>query len=363
MAAWASLACRERPMVEKVQITPHLAFSGAQGQVFSLNLQRLRTLSIYAPALEAILDNDDRAAWHGELAEDLGADPLVFIDRAALAFHEPFKLETPWTRCVVIAVGDFAEPERLLAGLHRFVGKRYLVNPPPFAKASHAGHEIHVTRAPAYADPDRIIEMYFAFPTPRLMVFATGRDLIHETLEVIAGQRKGLAAPAPWQDRLRRLDPAAMAWGLGLIPTEVNRWLLDKARTEPELDGREALSLGQEFRASLTVGREYLLRGTIQCPSIDGAGSMARDLEAARPILPRILAHFLGEESRAIPVWQGLLGRIVITSESNTVGLILRRTRREVEDFVREAISPPASPTPQAIPAPFLEEDPAGRHP
>lgn len=357
VGALSSVSCT-KPVdnVQSALNSPFIALGPNQNQILSIDLGRLRKLSIYSNSRNAILDDADRAQWFKSLVNDLGVDPMEQIDRVIIGFQGRWTLDDPLARAVIVCTGRFDNPDALTEGFLKFVGERYLINPPPFTKGQYAGFPTYTTSAPSYSDAEKKIEYNFAFPSPNLMVFSRVTPPFNESLDILAGNVEGISTSGAWRPRFSQVDLTAIMWAVGSFPQALNQYLSDRVESEPELAGLANLTAVRDFYTTLSVGREYIFRAALICDSIDRATGLGADLRSARAIVPRAVGALIGEDNLRVSVIRKLVDKVFISASVKTTSLMLRLDRRDVEDFVRSMIRPPPAPTPLAIPAPFLEE-------
>lgn len=361
VGALLSVSCGKKvDRVVSALNSPFIALGPNQNQILSIDLGRLRKLSIYADSRNAILDDADRAQWFESLVKDLGLDPLEQIDRVIIGFQGRWTLDDPLARAVIVCTGRFDNPDAMTEGFLKFVGERYLINPPPFTKGQYAGFPTYTTSAPSYSDAEKIIEYNFAFPSPNLMVFSRVAPPFKESLDILAGNAEGVSASEAWRPRFGQVDLTAVMWAVGSFPQALNQYLSDRVQSEPELAGLANLTAIRDFYTTLSVGREYMFRAALICDAIDRATGLGADLRSAREIVPRAVAALIGEDNPRVSVIEKLIDKVFISASVKTTSLMLRMDRRNVEEFVRSMIRPPPAPTPMAIPAPFLEEGARG---
>ncbi len=325
--------------------SPHLAFGGSEDQIFFVNFQSIRRLSIYEKARDGILDNPDRKKWMGDLIKDLGMNPLEKIDKVAVGFREPLDLDDPLKNAVVLFVGQFENPPLLVDGFQKFLAQHYLTNPPPFVVSDHQGVSVYsLEHATMTTDAGKTADYHLAFPKSNILLLARNKDHLTQTLDVIAKRAPNLTTNANWQPRLGQIKLGSISWGAGLFSPAVNKFIQQHAEKEPELAGLRHLTKGKEFYFSLTFDlKEYLLSGGVVCDEIRNSRAMRDDLDVARSkgIVKKIMTHYLGDNNPATPVWDKFLGGTLLSANAATLNVDLRKSKQEAEDFVRDAINPP----------------------
>ncbi len=336
--------------------SPYLALGGGQEQIFSLRLDRIRRLNIFRHARDVILRHEPRGEWMNSLIDEIGFDPLDKIDRVVLGMYPGMTIDDPLGTAVIICTGDFAEIDRdaALQGLLNFVGERYLLNPPTFARREIAGVTVYSSKAPTYRDTEKIVAYHFAFPSEQMMIFARNLNHMTDTLSVIDGSAAGVQRNPAWQESFRLVDLGATAWGTGAMPGAVRDWIYEKVQSEPELRGLTALRDPRNFHFVLNTGNEYRLTAGFISQTIDQAMEVTRQAEEARRVIPSALRAILGEEHPKFDVWNEFLADSYLSTEFNTTKVLVRRASRDVEEFVRQLRLVEATPIPRSIPGPFL---------
>lgn len=358
IAASVVTACKEPPLTQKAEQTPFLLLTGNETQIVSVNIERVRLLSIFESARSAILENQERNERWSRLVETIGIDPVRSIDRVVIGNQGDIEFSDPFKNAVVLANGTFDDPQQIVDGFLAIAGENYLLSPPPFYIRESNGVSIYTTSAPKYKKPDEIVEFNFAFPTPKLMIFTQSTERMDNALQILQGQKPGIQASEDWKKRLSPINVGAMIWSVGDIPQSVKKYLRERVASEPELRGLNALANGLIYTAAVEVGRDdYRARVRISCDSIGAATDMAEHVKAARAILPRVFTHYLGEGHPKIADWLALSNEVYISNEFSSVVLTLDKSRRSIEDFVRKITSPTPTPTPREIPAPFLQSN------
>lgn len=341
--------------IRMLRESPFLMLSGEANQIVGIDINRLRTLSIFPELKKSIVGRGARAEHWKEMANELGFDPLDKIDDFVLGSYRIVDLENPFAGCIVVFTGSWDSDEKLMDAVLTYLGKEVLIEPPPFESKKYRGVvQIYETIAPSRRDPDREVGVYFSFPGPGLGVFTMTRDLLPECLDVTLLDRPGIRESEDWRRRMESTQLDGLAWAAGSFPRTVRSYLADKIESEPELQNLFALTNATEFYLNFQLDRNYLMEGGFICKGPFDAELMSIHLDKARPILPRILEAWFSPESPRIGVWQDFFDRILITPSESETKFSSVMDRSEVEHLLSLTMAGPTpTPTPMVIPAPF----------
>lgn len=357
-------SCRKNPdpiqdeTIRMLKESPFLMLSNEANQIVGIDVNRLRTLSIFPDLKKAIVGTGARAEHWEEMAKELGFDPLDRIDDFVLGSYRIVDLENPFAGCIVVFTGSWESDEQLMDAFLTYLGKEVLIDPPPFESKKYRGVlQIFETIAPSRREPDREVGVYFSFPGPGLGVFTMTRDLLPECLDVTILNRPGIRESEDWQRRLDTVQLDGLAWAAGSFPRTFRSYISDKIESEPELQNLKGLTNARQFYLNFQFDRNYLMGGGFICDSPFEAEIMGIHLEKARPILPRILEAWFYPKSPRIVVWQDFFDRTLVTMSADRTKFSAVMDRAEVEHLLGLTMAGPTpTPTPMVIPAPFRKK-------
>ncbi|MBI1785824.1 hypothetical protein HYR69_11825 [Candidatus Sumerlaeota bacterium] len=335
--------------LQKYIESPHLALDGTQDEILQINLNKMRSLSFYAQARDAIFENPDRKSWLDGLRKHLGMDPFEKIDRLIIGLKEPLDLDDPFKTGVLIFVGDFSDPKGFMEGLRKFALERYFKSAPQPVESDYQKFKLFsIVGAELSGEKGGRQDYHGAFPSPKLLVLSRSLELVTSCLDVMKGTKPSITANPEWQDRLAGAAYTAVVWGMGKMPATVNERIKKEVETEPELQKLFYLYDSSEFNISFSYnGREYLLNGAFTCKEMYRSKGLRDNLEDAvrrRNYLPKLIARFAGEGSPRIPVWQKFIGGSTFSVNGAAATMELRKSKEEMEAFVKDAIHPPDVP-------------------
>lgn len=343
------------PTVGLIETSPHLALDGTQSQIFFVEMTKVRGLTFYDKAKNAILEDAARKSWWQEFTDSLAMNPLDKIDKLIVASHGDYDMDDPMKRALVIAVGDFASPAALVGGFHKFMAGRYLADPPEFKEKSHNGVAVYsMIGAATVKDPKKSVDFNFAFPSPRLMVFGRVEGYVTKCLDVMQGKAPNILSNEKWKARLGEFEFSAALWGLGEIPPSVTKLIREHVEADPELKSLVHLDSAKEFRVRLlSESREYQAEVFLHVDQAFRANAIRDDLIKAKDkgVLGRIVAHYAGEGSPAIATWETeIFKKIGVFAEGTKASVLLRIAKPDVDKFIEHLANPPEKPADAVVP-------------
>lgn len=331
----------------KFEQSPFVALAGNQNQLLRINIEQLRSLSIFSDVLKALNENSSPDSWFKSFEAILGTDPFSMVDRMVVGFNGIWDIDDPWANAVLIFRGQFENPQKIISDLMLFCQDHTLLSAPllnPSAPVRNNFESFTITKIEAslYRNPEEKVQFFFSFPTPRLMIVSRQEFLVKDSLEVMSGTKEGIQSHERWEEVLGTIELGAMIWAVGDLPDDLRRRIDKEAQNVRELSGLENLALATRFNLSLKVDSlEYLLEVALECDSIDDTQSMRDDIEAARPYLATQVEAWFSPQSPRGAIVNSFLERIRLLSQSSTITLLLRVSRHDIEQFVRDLTSLP----------------------
>lgn len=341
-AARATKAGASYPKFER---SPHLAFNGSQAQILTVRVSSVSRLSIYERVRSAILKADERKRWWRELSNAVGFDPLAKVDQVAVGMHGDYDMDDPLSGAVIVASGDFGDPERIVTGLHSFLGAKYLDSPPAVTSQTHGDFEIRVIKgAKVRGGGGSVVDLHFALAGPRLVIFSRSLDHLTGCLNVISGDSPDLLTQETWRKHLAGVRLESLAWCAGDMPPSVLDFIREHVESDPDLKGLIHLNSARTFAAGLRAdGDEYSFEASFDCGETFRATGLRDNMLRAREngVVGRALKGLLGEESAHVPVWHDLFRQMHMSTRDSSAVANVSLDRSEMDKFLRVAINPP----------------------
>jgi hypothetical protein len=320
--------CEKPVFIDTVEQTPYLGLPGNIDNLFSFDVARQRGREGFRKMLDSARSDPQAGALLETMNQRLGFDPIQQIDLAILATRGAVDPVNPLKNTVLIARGRFDHPEQTLEKLRQWLGEEILIAPPPFAAGTfpETGFKTFSSKAASQYDANRIYEMHFAFPKPTMMVFSSAKNLLDETLGVIAGQAEGIRANQEWMTMLGRPDIGAMYWGMGNFPRAEAK---DLAAKTPALGDLGAV---KQYYYNINGDPAFKADFGLVCESIKDATGLTASLKEGMAKTKPMLALFAAGAPKTI----GLLDKLFIHTELETTKISLALTPDEQRDLRRE---------------------------
>lgn len=334
------LGCNKKPTLELYENTPYLALPSETETLFSFDISRLRNRDKIQQMLKE-MESRDAAFGHTmqSLRKDVGFDPVHRIDMLYVGTLGKADPINPFKNVIFIARGNFADPKPTLDKLLAWLGEEYLITPPPFTVSPYedTGIDIYRTKAQSQYNEKLIVDLAFAFPTERLMIFSMTPGHVPAALSIIGGLTEDMRKDAFWQSMLKRPSIGSMIWSAGHLPTE--RRNVGGVPTAPP-DARD-------YYFNLNFNDSFDFELGLVCESIEKATEVTRQLKEGISQAKQGAALF----GAIAPQSYGLLDKPLVITEKEAAKVSLKLspedTRKLWAEWEQLAQQAPAMPSAQ----------------
>lgn len=358
------LACGEEKLsdtrVRIIRQSPFLFVPPSATQLASIDINRLRQLSIYKDLKEVFLRDEGRLDVWNELSRRQGGDdPLTQIDQVIFAGYAP-KFSRPMKEVVLIITGNWKEEEKFLEAIQLLAGQGFLDNPPAFQPLPNITNGYSMT-ATSTLHPGESTTLYVAFPGPGICVFSLSKSRFEKCHGAIFEKLPAITDDGGWNQHFSRIRLDQPIWAAGWTPiAEWRDFMQEKVETLPELKDLWNLVHNHpvNFYAYLGTQDRYLLDVEMICETSEAAGLFEYDLNKARRVIPRMLNSWFNGDIRKIDEWRIIFDEIEVRQEEASLFFELEMTEEEATRLIQTtALQAEATPTPEAVPDPFRRRD------
>ena len=336
-----TVGCNKKPTMETFEKTPYLAIPPEANSLVSIDFSRLRNRDKIQQLLKETEQQQPRyGAVMNALRTRVGFDPLQRIDMLYLAELGKQDPINPMKNTLIIARGDFKDPKPTLDKLQEWLGEEFLITPPPFAPSQYEDTGImrYKTRAQSQYDEKLILDLNFAFPTERLMLFSMDANSLDHALGVVSQTVVDMRKDLFWQDMLKRPAIGSMIWGAGHLPPGAGG----------QLQMQGALASAKDYFFDMNFNEAFDFHVGLVCDTIEKATELTKQIKD-QTIAVKPMVAMLGS---AAPETVGLIDKLYFITEKEVTKISLKLSAEETRKLWEEWDRLAQQGGPGALPAP-----------